>query len=98
MAHHEASRTDEPVKQKKIPKKAYEAELSRLQTGGVVLAVVSTGVLCGAAHVLVVAFPILAFFGIANGVLRVRTDSIYPPIVLHAAFNGIALIAAVSGA
>ncbi len=32
MAHHEASRTDEPVKQKKIPKKAYEAELSRLQT------------------------------------------------------------------
>jgi polyphosphate kinase 2 len=32
MAHHEASRTDEPVKPKKIPKKAYEAELRRLQT------------------------------------------------------------------
>jgi membrane protease YdiL (CAAX protease family) len=28
----------------------------------------------------------------------VRTDSIYPPMALHAAFNGIALIAAVSGA
>ena len=66
--------------------------ISLLQPWGVVLAVVSTGVLFGAAHGLVV------FFGIANGVLRVRTDSIYPPIVLHAAFNGIALIAAVSGA
>jgi polyphosphate kinase 2 len=32
MAHHEASRTDDPVKPKKIPKKAYEAELRRLQT------------------------------------------------------------------
>ena len=32
MAHHEASRTDEPVKPKKIPNKAYEAELRRLQT------------------------------------------------------------------
>ena len=32
MAHHEAARTDEPVKPKKIPKKAYEAELRRLQT------------------------------------------------------------------
>ena len=32
MAHHEASRTDEPVRPKKIPKKAYEAELRRLQT------------------------------------------------------------------
>ena len=32
MAHHEAARTDDPVKPKKIPKKAYEAELRRLQT------------------------------------------------------------------
>jgi len=32
MAHHEAARTDDPVKPKKIPKKAYESELRRLQT------------------------------------------------------------------
>ena len=51
-----------------------------------------------AAHGLIVAFPVLAFFGLANGVIRVRTDSIYPPMLLHATFNGIALIAAVSGA
>ena len=70
--------------------------ISLVAPWGVVLAVVATGVLFGAAHGLVVGFPILAFFGIVNGVLRVRTDSIYPPMILHAAFNGIALIAAVS--
>jgi membrane protease YdiL (CAAX protease family) len=62
------------------------------------LAIIVSGVLFGAAHGLVVALPILAVFGIVNGVLRVRTNSIYPPMALHAAFNGIALIAAVSGA
>ena len=72
--------------------------ISLMQPWGVVLAVVATGVLFGAAHGLIVAFPILAFFGVVNGVLRVRTGSIYPPMVLHAAFNGVALIAAVSGA
>jgi membrane protease YdiL (CAAX protease family) len=72
--------------------------ISLLAPWGIGLAVVVSGVLFGAAHGLVVALPILAFFGIANGALRVRTNSIYPPMALHAAFNGIALIAAVSGA
>jgi membrane protease YdiL (CAAX protease family) len=72
--------------------------MSLLMPWGVVASIVVSGVLFGAAHGLVVAFPILAFFGLANGVVRVRTDSIYPPVVLHAAFNGIALVAAVSGA
>jgi uncharacterized protein len=70
--------------------------LSLLAPWGIVLAVVVSGVLFGAAHGLVVALPILAVFGIVNGMLRVRTSSIYPPMALHAAFNGIALIAAVS--
>jgi membrane protease YdiL (CAAX protease family) len=72
--------------------------ISLLAPWGIPLAVVVSGVLFGAAHGLVVALPILAFFGIVNGALRVRTNSIYPPMALHAAFNGIALIAAVSGA
>jgi uncharacterized protein len=72
--------------------------ISLLMPWGVPLAIVASGLLFGAAHGLIVALPILAFFGIVNGVLRVRTNSIYPPMVLHAAFNGIALIAAVSGA
>jgi membrane protease YdiL (CAAX protease family) len=72
--------------------------ISLLMPWGIPLAVVASGLLFGAAHGLIVALPILAFFGIVNGALRVRTDSIYPPMALHAAFNGIALIAAVSGA
>ena len=72
--------------------------ISLLEPWGAALAVIVTGVLFGAAHGLIVGFPILAFFGIVLGWLRVRTDSVLPGIVLHATFNGIALIAAVSGA
>lgn len=72
--------------------------ISLLRPYGTVLAIVTTGLLFGLAHGLLIGLPILAFFGIVVGWLRVRTESIYPPIALHAAFNGIALIAAVSGA
>ena len=65
---------------------------------GVVLAVVVTGVLFGAAHGLILGLPVLVIFGIAIGWLRARTASVYPPIVLHAVFNGTALIAAVATA
>jgi membrane protease YdiL (CAAX protease family) len=68
-----------------------------LQPYGTVLAIVGTGLLFGLAHGLLVGLPILAFFGIVVGWLRVRTNSIYPSIALHATFNGVALIAAVSG-
>jgi len=61
-----------------------------------VLAIVLTGFLFGAAHGLIVALPVLTIFGIVVAWLRVRTDSIFPGMALHAAFNGIALIAAVS--
>jgi membrane protease YdiL (CAAX protease family) len=72
--------------------------ISLLSPYGTVLAVVVTGLLFGLAHGLLVGLPILAFFGLVVGWLRVRTDSIYPSIGLHATFNGIALIAAISGA
>lgn len=68
-----------------------------LRPYGTALAIVATGLLFGLAHGLLVGLPILAFFGLVVGWLRVKTDSIYPPIALHAAFNGIALVAAVSG-
>ncbi len=71
--------------------------ISLLQPYGTVLAIVATGVLFGLAHGLLVGLPILSFFGIAVGWLRVRTDSIYPSIALHSAFNGIALLVSVSG-
>jgi membrane protease YdiL (CAAX protease family) len=59
-------------------------------------AIGATGVLFGAAHGLLIALPVLTIFGIVVGWLRVRTDSVYPGMALHATFNGIALIAAVS--
>jgi membrane protease YdiL (CAAX protease family) len=62
----------------------------------VVVAVTVTSLAFGLAHGLVVALPVLTIFGVVLGVLRVRTDSVYPPIVLHAFFNGAALIAAVT--
>jgi len=67
-----------------------------LQPWGSVLAIVLTGFLFGAAHGLIVALPVLTIFGIVVAWLRVRTDSIFPAMAMHAAFNGIALIAAVS--
>ena len=72
--------------------------ISLLEPWGAALAIIVTGLLFGAAHGLVVGLPILAFFGIVLGWLRMRTDSVFPGMMLHATFNGIALIVAVSGA
>ncbi|HEX4930757.1 MAG TPA: type II CAAX endopeptidase family protein [Gaiellaceae bacterium] len=63
---------------------------------GAVLAVLLTGVLFGAAHGLLVGLPVLVVFGIVNAWLRLRTDSIYPPILVHSTFNAIAMIASVT--
>ncbi len=70
---------------------------SLLAPYGTTLAILATGVLFGLAHGLLVALPVLTFFGIAIGWLRARTDSIYPPMALHATFNATALIVAVAG-
>ena len=63
---------------------------------GTVLAVLVTGIAFGATHGLLVALPVLAFFGVAIGWLRTRTDSVYPGMLLHGTFNGVALLAAVT--
>jgi hypothetical protein len=65
---------------------------------GVVLAVIATGMLFGLTHGLLVGLPVLAFFGIVVAWLRARTDSVYPGMLLHGTFNGVALLVAVSGA
>lgn len=59
-------------------------------------AVLVTSAAFGLAHGLVVALPILTAFGLVLAFVRHRTQSLYPPIVLHALFNGIALLAAVT--
>ena len=63
---------------------------------GVGLAIVSTGVLFGVTHGLLVGLPVLAFFGIAVGWLRARTDSVYPGMLLHSTFNAVALLVSVA--
>jgi membrane protease YdiL (CAAX protease family) len=63
---------------------------------GAIAAVGATAAAFGLAHGLVVALPVLTIFGLILGWLRLQTESLYPPIILHALFNGIALIASVS--
>ena len=69
---------------------------SLLAPYGTAVAVAVTGVLFGVAHGLLVALPILVFFGLAVGVLRARTESVYPSMILHGAFNGVALVVSVA--
>lgn len=63
--------------------------LSRLPT------ILLVGVSFGLAHGLVEALLVLVPFGIALAVLRDRTDSVYPGMLVHGLFNGTALVLAV---
>ncbi len=67
-----------------------------LAPSGTWVAIVTTGVLFGVAHGLLVALPILTVFGLVVGWLRARTDSVYPSMLLHATFNGTALVVSVT--
>jgi len=55
------------------------------------VAILTTGILFGAWHGLIVALPVLAGFGIVLGWLRYATGSVYPCFALHAVFNGVAI-------
>lgn len=70
--------------------------VSLLVPYGSVVAVLVTGVLFGAVHGLVIVLLPLTVFGIVVGWLRVRTNSIYPPMLLHSTYNGAALIVSVT--
>jgi membrane protease YdiL (CAAX protease family) len=59
-------------------------------------AIIGVGLAFGLAHGLIEALPILSLFGIGLAWLRERTDSVYPPILLHAVFNGFALAVSVA--
>jgi uncharacterized protein len=56
---------------------------------------IAVGVSFGLAHGLVEALLVLVPFGIALAWIRDRTDSVYPGMVVHGLFNGIALAASV---
>jgi uncharacterized protein len=59
-------------------------------------AILLVGIAFGLGHGLVTALPVLTAFGIGLAYLRSRTKSIYPAMLLHAAFNGLALALAVT--
>jgi membrane protease YdiL (CAAX protease family) len=60
-------------------------------------AIVAIGIVFGLVHGLVDGLPILVFFGGCLAFVRSRTKSVYPGMLVHAAFNSIALVAAVTG-
>jgi len=63
---------------------------------GPVAAIVVTALAFGLAHGLIVALPVLSLFGAILAWLRWKTESVYPTMVLHGVFNGVALLAAVT--
>lgn len=69
---------------------------SLLEPLGRMTAILVIGVAFGLAHGLLEGLPILIVFGAGLAVVRSRTDSVYPGMAVHAAFNGIALIVSVT--
>lgn len=63
---------------------------------GVPVAIVLVGVAFGLWHGLVDALPVLVFFGMCLAYVRHATRSVYPSMILHALFNGLALILSVA--
>jgi membrane protease YdiL (CAAX protease family) len=67
-----------------------------LRPYGEAAAIVGVGIAFGLAHGLVEGLVILSLFGMGLAFLRSRSDSVYPPMLLHAAFNGFALAVSVT--
>jgi len=59
--------------------------------------IVFVGVAFGLAHGLVEGLLILVPFGAALAYLRARTDSVLPGMIVHGAFNALALVAVIAG-
>lgn len=69
---------------------------SLLARFGAVAAVAGTAAAFAADHGLVEGFPALFVFGLAVALVRLQTDSLYPGMLLHACFNGLALAQALT--
>jgi membrane protease YdiL (CAAX protease family) len=69
---------------------------SLLAPYGTGVAILGVGVAFGLAHGLVGGFVQIALFGCALAWLRARVDSVIPGTIVHATFNAIGLVAAVT--
>jgi membrane protease YdiL (CAAX protease family) len=63
---------------------------------GVATAIVGTALLFALGHGVVFGIPIFVFMGLGLAFIRHRMDSVYPTILMHACFNAIALVLAVT--
>lgn len=72
------------------------AGMSLFAALGALPAVAITALAFGLAHGLVLALAALVFFGVVTAFLRLRTDSVYPCILVHCAFNATSLVVAVA--
>ena len=61
-------------------------------------AILTTSVVFGLAHDLLVALPPLFLFALALAWVRLRSDSVWPGFLAHAAYNGVGILAALISA
>lgn len=72
------------------------AGMTLLARYGAPVAVIVTAVAFGLGHGLLLALAALVYFGLVMGVLRLKTASVYPCILVHSLFNATSLILAVT--
>jgi uncharacterized protein len=72
------------------------AGMTLLARYGAPVAVIVTAVTFGLGHGLLLALPALVFFGLVVALLRLKTSSLYPCILVHSVFNATSLILAVT--
>jgi membrane protease YdiL (CAAX protease family) len=72
------------------------AGMSLLARYGATTAVLVTAIGFGLGHGLLLALPALVLFGVVTALLRLKTDSLYPCMLVHCSFNATSLIAAVA--
>jgi membrane protease YdiL (CAAX protease family) len=66
---------------------------SLLRPFGTIVAIVVVGLTFALAHGVIAGLPVFVLLGVGLAYLRSRTNSVYPCIVLHAAFNALAVVA-----
>lgn len=72
------------------------AGITLLARWGAPAAVAVTAIGFGLGHGLVLALAALVFFGLVTALLRLRTESVYPCMLVHCAFNATSLIVSVA--
>jgi membrane protease YdiL (CAAX protease family) len=66
-----------------------------LEQFGQIAAIAVTAIAFALTHGIAVGLPVFFIIGVGLGFMRSRTKSLYPPVLMHAGFNGIGVIAGV---